>query len=230
VSDVGKETFESILNMLESYPGWHNVSQWIETQDVYYNIDLPSGIDGVKNVRTQVRTSVGLDSEKKMFLQHSVKKKLSSVDMDAVSLGSCVSGCLPVAREKLKGPVGVRVGIAVEQHVPNELLPIAVVPTMVRIKQRKRFALNSLGVDGAVFCVDTTIVFSGCSKSEAEQKQASSQYASYEVEVECLDPRAYLQSCNQQESMLALSILLKLHDFLAFLNPHTSVTLSPVVS
>ena len=228
VSNVGHETFSTLLNMLESYPHWHHVSGWTESQDVFYMIDLPTGQDG-KNARAEVRTSVGLDSEKRMTLHHCVKRKLRVLDLRVVSLGSCnEASYLSALHETLNGPLNPRVSFSVEQTVPAELLPIAVVPTRVRIKQRKRFFITSLGVERPAFSVDLTIVYSGTSRSEAEQRQAASKDASYEVEVECLEPLAYLQSCNQQEQMLALSLLLKLHDFVSFLNPQTPVTFARV--
>lgn len=224
VSDVGRDKFSSLLLMLESYPHWHHVSGWVESQDVFYMIDIPAGPDR-KSARSEVRTTVGLDEEMKITLHHCMKRKLRVIDLRAVSQGSCSEASyLPALRETLNGPVHPRISFAIEQTIPCELLPIAVVPTKVRIKQRKRFFIASLGMERPAFSVDLTIVYSGSSKSEAEQRQASSKDASYEVEVECLDALAYLQSCNQQEHMLAVSLLLKLHDFVAFFNPQTPVT------
>lgn len=224
VSDVGQGTFTTLLTMLESYPRWHHVSGWVESQDVFYMIDLPTGPEG-KVTQAEVRTTVGLDAEKKITLNHCIKRKLRVLDLRVVTLGSCnESSYLPALQETLNGPLNPRVSFSVEQSVPHELLPIAVVPTRVRIKQRKRFFITSLGVERPAFSVDMTIVYSGKSKSEAEQSQAAAKDAVYEVEVECLEPLAYLQSCNHQEQMLALSLLLKLHDFVSFLNPQTPIT------
>jgi mRNA capping enzyme, beta chain len=224
VSDVGQEAFTTLLGMLESYPRWHHVSGWVESQDVFYAINLPTGQDG-KSAQAEVRTTVGLDAEKKIVLNHCIKRKLRVLDLRVVTLGSCnESSYLPALQETLVGPLNPRISFSVEQSVPGELLPIAVVPTRVRIKQRKRFFITSLGVERPAFSVDMTIVYSGKSKSEAEQLQMAAKDAIYEVEVECLEPLAYLQSCNQQEQMLALSLLLKLHDFVSFLNPQTPVT------
>jgi len=224
VSDVGKETFTTLLGMLESYSHWHHVSGWVESRDVFYMIDLPTGSDG-KVTRAEVRTTVSVDSEKKIALLHCVKRRLRVLDLSVVVLGSCnEASYLPAAHETLNGPLNPRVSFSVEQTVPDDLLPIAVVPTRVRIKQRKRFFITSLGVDRPAFAIDATIVYSGTSKTEAEQHQAASEDASYEVEVECLEPMAYLQSCHQKEQMLALSLLLKLHDFVSFLNPQMQVT------
>lgn len=222
VSDVGHSAFCAILRLLESFEHWHHTSGWLETQDVYYVADLPCG-DG-KTAKTQVRTSVGLDADRKLALQHTVKRKVKTVDLKVASLGACGASSLPSVIEALEGPSHARLCISLEQRVPSEMLPIAVSPTLVRIKQRKRFSIASLGVEKAAFAVDMTIVYAGGSKSEAEQKQARGHDPSHEVEVECLEPLAYLHSCNQQSGMLALSMVLKLLDFVAALNPKVPVT------
>jgi len=224
-SNVGKQNFCTILAMLETYPQWHHVTNWVETQDVFYVIEIPSNVSGLdKPTRCQVRTSVGVDASKTMTICHTMKRKLKSVSMHVVPLGGCGSNSLSGTGDPLATPLDARVTVSVEHALPPEMLPVAVVSDLVRIKQRKRFTLSSLGVDNPAFAIDLTIVYSGKTKSEAERRQAAEQDAHYEVEVECLDPVAYLQTCNQEEPVLALSILLKLHDFAAALNPSTQVT------
>ena len=240
-ADVGKPAFESLLQLLESFPGWLSQTPWQESHDVFYTIDVPAGAAG-RPLKTQVRSSVGFDEKGQLVLQHVVKRKIRVVDLRIASrmeaaphfanhLLGTPDALAPSPRPHAEGahsglllrPSHVRVGISLEQRVPEELLPVAVKPTLVRIKQRRRFLLSSLGLETAAFAVDMTICYSGKSKSEAEQRQASAQDSSYEVEVECLEPLAYLRSCNQQESMLALSLLMKLHDFAAALNSDAAV-------
>jgi hypothetical protein len=224
VSNVGKECFTALLEALESYPNWHQVSNWVESQDVFYITEFPNNLEG-KTTRAEVRTTVGLDYDKKMVLKHCIKRRLRNLDFKVIAMGAAnESTFLASVPETLNGPLNPRVSFSVEQTVPDEVLPIAVVPTKVRIKQRKRFFITSLGVERPAFSVDMTIVYTGKSKSEAEQSQVKGEDASYEVEVECLEPLAYLQSCNHQEDMLALSLLLKLHDFVSFLNPNVPIT------
>lgn len=223
VSDIGEECFTTLLTALESYPHWHRVSDWSESQDVFYVADFPNSLEG-KTARAEVRTTVGLDDEKRMVLKHCIKRRLRNLDFKVVAMNAGESTYLSGVQEALRGPANPRVSFSVEQSVPAEVLPIAVVPTKVRIKQRKRFFVASLGVERPAFAIDMTIVYAGRSKSEAEQNQVRGANASYEVEVECLEPLAYLQSCNHREEMLALSLLLKLHDFVALLNPDVPVT------
>lgn len=224
-SDVGKTVFCSVLAALETYPRWKHVTGWLESQDVFYSVELPPEICGYdKPTRLQVRTSVGLDSEKQLTLVHTLKRRLRSVTMQAVPLGSNATALDGV--EKLSTPLLARISVSVEQQLPPHVLPVAVTPDLVRIKQRKRFLLNSLGIEPPAFAFDLTIVYTGSSKSEAEKRQASGVAASYEVEIEAIEPYAYLCSCDHDECALALSLTLKLHDFIAMLNPQSAVTLA----
>ena len=224
VSNIGKECFTTLLKALESYPHWHQVSSWVESQDVFYMAEFSNNLEG-KMTRAEVRTTVGLDDDKKMALKHCIKRRLRNLDFKVAAMGATnESTYLSGLPEMLNGPSHLRMSFSVEQTVPEEVLPIAVFPTKVRIKQRRRFFVASLGVERPAFSVDMTIVYTGRSKSEAEQRQAKGDDGSYEVEVECLEPLAYLQSCKHQEEMLALSLLLKLHDFASLLNPTVPVT------
>jgi hypothetical protein len=159
---------------------------------------------------------VGPDESNEIRLNHTIKRRLKVLDFKAAPQH--------FHAEEEGGPegLGVRFSVCVETPVPSELLPAAVKPTKVRIKQRKRFFLGSIGVEKPTFSFDLTIVYSGDSKSEAEKKQASKTGEQYEVEIECLEPLLYLQSCDFQEAFLALSMLLKAYDLLVLMEPQRS--------
>jgi len=224
--DIGKEAFEAILGMLEAFPRWQQVMGWSETQDVYYTVDVAPQYSGyAKATKLQVRTTVGVDAQRKVSLQHTVKKRLKVVDMKLRVRGE--APCLLADSRASLLPCGdARMAVSLEQKIPSGALPIAVVPDLVRIKQRKRFLLSSLGVEKPAFAIDATLVFSGKSKREAEQKQASGAEPTYEVEVECLEPLAYLRSCHDDSALLALSMILKLLDFAAIVHPGVAMTYS----
>jgi len=218
-SDVGKEAFYLLLQRLESYAGWFEVIDWTETQDVFYTIPLPQTLDS-RDRRAEIRTSTGPEERSEERLKHTIKRRLKVLDFRAARQGPQDAGeeGEAAAEDGLKG-LGLRFSVCVETPVPCELLPAAVRPTRVRIKQRKRFLLGSIGVEKPVFSFDLTIVYAGDRKSEAERKQASRTGEQYEVEIECLEPLLYLQSCDFQESFLALSLLLKAYDLILLLAP-----------
>lgn len=231
--NVGHDTFVAILALLESFPRWNRTLQWSETHDVFYSMDAPSPLRGNvgtgKTARVQVRSSVGADPEHpdKLSIRHVSKRKLWCVGMEPASMdtGSCsITLC---CRPNLACNFDARICASIEHSIPEDLLPVAVTPELVRIKQRRSFRLASLGVEPDAFSFDLSIVYSGKTKSEAEQKQANNWEPSFEVEVECLCPRDYLKSCAGEDTYLALSLVLKIHDFLVALNPQQAVTFVP---
>ena len=141
--------------------------------------------------------------------------------MDALScsVGTSTEG-------KVEG-LDVRIAASTETTILPEVIPIAVTPDCVRIKQRKRFFLSSLGVDKETYVYEMSVVYTGKTKSQAEQRQSTRSDPSFEIEIECLQPRAYLRTSNGEDLMLALSLTLKAYDFAALLHPRTNVTYVP---
>lgn len=219
-SDLGRDTFYLLLQELESYKAWHSVADWSESHDVFYSIDLPGEFGRRADIRTSVRE--GPSGELQLF--HLIKRKLKAVDFSSSSQKrSSEPGFLSAPspqQEEDAAPceVALRVSSSIETEVPPELIPAAVVPKYVRIKQRKKFLLASVGIDQPVFCFDFSIVYAGKNKTEAERLQAAGQQgATFEVEIECLEPLLYLKSCDGHEGLLALSLLLKGCDLISIL-------------
>ena len=225
--NVGQSAFCTILQLLEGYHRWSRISNWQETQDIFYSVELPAEFEceGPKR-KTQIRTTVGIDEKGDIELLHHIKKKIQSVDMEmrVMDSGSC---SVNVCRRDNNDGHDARVAASIEKSVPADLLPIAVTPDFVRIKQRKRFFLASLGIAGETFSFDLSIVYMGKTKSEAEQNQSQQLNASFEIEIECLEPHEYLKSSGGEDLMLALSLILKCHDFSSALHAANTVTYIP---
>ena len=229
-SNVDEATFCSVLQLLEGYPRWTNKTEWRECQDVFYLVNLPPEYKSKReDARTQVRTSVTSNEDGELVIEHCTKQRLHFVDMELrfVDSSSCA---LSSSRSATNDRHDLRVTACLERQIPADLLPIAVTPEYVRIKQRKRFFLSSLGMDQNAFAFDMSIVFAGKTKSEAEQKQSSGKDMTYEIEVECLQPKEYLQTCGGEDLMLALSLILKCYDFSSTLHHSHPVTYVPVAS
>lgn len=170
---------------------------------------------------------MGIDSATNdIQIMHNYKQRLRNVDMELCHMDG-ESCCVNVTRETVAEGFDVRISASLERKLPHHILPIAVSPDMVRIKQRKRFFLSSVGVDGDTFSFDVSLVYTGKTKSEAEQKQSKQMSPSFEVEVECLQPNEYLKTTGGEDIMLALSLILKCHDFSVALNTPTTVTYKP---
>jgi hypothetical protein len=224
--NVGHAAFCSILQLLESYQRWARVQPWQESQDVFFTMELPAELTELgKTVSAQVRTSVEADASGEMHIKHITKRRLGNVDMEmqAMDAGSCA---LSISRDQVGG-YDARVSASLEKAVPAEMLPLAVSPELVRIKQRKRFFLSSLGVESETFSFDLSIVYTGKSRSEAEYRQNHQIDPCFEVEIECLRPTQYLLSSGGEDIMLALSLILKCHDFSSALHTSSAVTYIP---
>ena len=206
--DLGKDVFQNVLQLLESYPHWQSVVPWTETMDVFYQVRVKD-----RATPLTIRTSAGGGSGASLEVTHCAKERVGIVDM------------------RLAGSetFGARAAAAVERPVRPEEVPVAVRPHLVRIKARKRFLLASRGVERDAFAIDMTVVYDGKSKSEAEAKQRAGDGAgaSYELEVECLDVEGYLESCNGDASVLALSLIAKALDFPRALEPGRSLYYMP---
>lgn len=220
--NIGAEAFCAIVGMLETFESWQSVSDWEETQDVFYTTNLAPDVAGDGGGPVQVRTTVsGFTS---LSLTHTVKKKIRHVDLalQSVDVGACALET--EAPGQVQCPLSARVACSTEREIPASALPVAVRPDLVRIKQRKKFLLRS------GFSFEVTIVYQGRTKTEAERKQKASEGASYEVECECVSPSEYLAQCGGDLICLALSLVVKLLDFAAALNPDTCVTFVPHVA
>ena len=214
VADVGADAFAALLHMAESYDGWSNRPSWQETRDVFYLLRLGADEQGVVQARSTIASHAG-----RVVATHVVKKRLRNVDLALVSCDEAADA--PACQ------LDARVSTSIERPVPPELLPAAVRPDRVRIKQRKRFLLGSLGVDRDVFAFDFTLAYSGASASDAEANQSAAARPTHEVEIECLRPQEYLDSCGGEESYLGLSLVLKLVDYASALNQQAAVAYVP---
>lgn len=114
--------------------------------------------------------------------------------------------------------LGCRVALAVETELREDEVPAAAEPQHVRIVQR-----NSYVLDGWRY--DLSVVWSGATRTEAEQRQMAGQGAAYEVEVECEDLPAQLASRTDRD--LAAAVLRRAKSLLRLTQP-ARVVLKPL--
>ena len=225
-SNVGADSFCSVLHLLESYKKWDRIEDWRDIHDIFYTIALSTGIDkGDFPRNVQVRTTVGVQNNGHA-VTNILKHKIKQADF-ALRGEDSMSCALAAENTNLIDPVNARISASVETELTQDLIPVAVVSDLVRIKQRKTFYLKSEGIDEATFAFDVTIVFTGKTKTEAEEAQKSNINPSFEIEIECLQPQKYLEMCDGDGFCLAMSILAKLLDFASHLNHGRMVTYIP---
>jgi len=97
----------------------------------------------------------------------------------------------------------VRVSLSHEERVLPSKVPDTAPPQRVAIRQRRRFAVGHWGID-------FTMVWAGNTTESAEIKQHRGD-TQYHIEVECIDPAAYLDT-RPDDGLVAASILMRIAD------------------
>jgi hypothetical protein len=199
---VSRVFVEKILAMFETFPQWSKVTDWEETHDYYYS-------NGTDPTLPMVRTTASFKTDKKMnrkYIATEHIRKYSHSKMDFQYQGS-----------PTEFRYDVRVALNYEEKVSDQELPSIVNPSSVRIKSRKSFYYKSEDFPSSdpLWRFDITRSWSGLSRSEAEIKQKNSD-TTFEVELECLNPRALMVSAKHDSFYVACSMMLKMKDFLTY--------------
>ena len=216
-ADIGETMFFTVLQLLESFQRWSRIEDWTECNDVFYEATIAPSNPESQPTTCVVRSTVSVEQDKSIDIKHVVKHKLDHITLNSFPIDT--SSCnLETSQCHMRHEIHARIACSCEKQIPASSLPLMVQPSHIRIKQRKRFILHSVGASVETFSFDATIVYTGQTKLEAEKAQAARRDAKYEIEVECLNPSLYLQSCDQNLSYLAVSLLLKLHDFIQAVN------------
>lgn len=182
VPGVSRSLMDDIIDKMQKSSFVRGDSEWKEEQDVYYE----------HNGR-YMRTRVQYDSNTMTVTSSTTEKVPVVPPVD----------CLHRVGDEMGG-LDVRLSLKTEHIVESP--PLWVNPTLVRIKQRRRFV-----TENELWAFDFSMTWSGRSKSEAEASQMKDD-AVFEIECELIDvPRAMAQRSNEY---LALSILLKMTDFM----------------
>ncbi|AVK74722.1 hypothetical protein pqer_cds_300 [Pandoravirus quercus] len=125
-----------------------------------------------------------------------------SVDGKPSAGSSSVASSGARCRRRRRG-YDLRVALSHEEQVLPNRVPNVAQPERVAIRQRRRFAAGA-------WAVDLTMVWSGRTKEEAEQRQRRSA-PEYHVEVECIDPVGYLDG-HADDIDIAASVLMRIVD------------------
>lgn len=209
VPGVSRVFMERALAMFNSYDGWTNVTQWIETQDFFYVID---------SVNAKVRTTVCYESGS-IVKKHMVKTKMQQ---ETLKINTRHDEHIRTFKSENECP-DIRISLSLEQEIDDDKIPEMVHPTFVRIKQRKTYLYAPHGFAKPVWRFDMTMSWCGDTKSDAEKTQRN-EAPIYEIECECLAPTAYRLHKHEQEKYVAKSLLLKLLDLY---NPMTEPPTMP---
>jgi hypothetical protein len=164
-----------------------------------------------------IRTTVTFDFEKQQLLTKHIRKYVQhKLDFKYVDLSHLSSTnlykFLPVLHM-----YDLRICLNREELVPDHEIPPIVNPTLVRMKSRKSFYYKSENFPATepLWKFDITRSWTGNTKTEAEQKQKRGD-TTYEVELECLNPRALMISVQHDSFYVMCSMLLKVRDLIIY--------------
>lgn len=136
------------------------------------------------------------------------RRSRSRYDTDEMRVDTEVVSKKRLAECQLRhGSVAMRV--VVSREVPDAACETLVDPTHVRIQHRRTATLPTPSVP--TWVVDFSMVWSGSSKMEAEQRQMRGECPQYALELELVDP-GYVAS--HEDAYVACSLALKAADFL----------------
>jgi len=199
-SGVSKPLVERILALFDTFAHWSKVTGWEETHDYFYINDpsLPT-VRTTASFRTDAQTG-----RKRIDTAHIRKYPRAKADFRYVSAYAS------------DFRYDLRVSLTYEAHVSEQELPAVVNPTSVRIKSRKSFYYKSedFPAPEPLWRFDITRSWCGPDRSQAEWKQRQND-TTYEVELECLNPRALMVTPQHDAFYVACSMLLKMKDLIS---------------
>lgn len=213
---VSKQFTEKILCMFESFPNWAKISDWEETHDYYYI--SPNQLANLPLVRTTVIFQNNPQNGKKNIVTEHIRKySKHKIDLVYTSFHAPQKGGIFPTPYSNDSQYDLRVCLNYEEKVPDQELPSIINPNSVRIKSRKSYYYKSEEYPSSepIWKFDITRSWTGHSKSEAEMKQKNGE-TNYEIELECLNPRAAMVSPKHDSFYVMTSLLLKMKDFILY--------------
>lgn len=183
---VSKEFMQQVLRLFQQFEDWHETTPWMEIVDYFYEVQ-PNPVS--------IRTSVTVNAHQEWKTSHVRKHVQNTVDLKTT--GAAVPA------------YDIRTRLIFEETIPSENLPQHIQPSLVRIKQRRRFLYGRRRMGIPIWAYDLTRSWSGKTRAEAEQRQKQDDTV-YEIELECLAPEAYMAGNAQDSVFLATSMLIKM--------------------
>lgn len=235
VPGVDSTFVANLLCRLETSSAWTEKTPWTQIVDRYYL--LPSGLEvrsssqsvahdpylRKKISTSRIRASTSLrahmqvthedDEEDSPDERVDDEDALASYETSHIIKTSLCHTDVKWIHADNENNYGARIGLKHEAPVfEDELQECAEETNMVRIKQRRSFRYTPAGKDTVQWAIDVTQVWHHQTYIKALECLRRGDEPLYEVEVECMDPHAYIQESDGREKRLAVSMLLKTLD------------------
>ena len=190
-------------------------------------------------IRTTAKFQIDPRTQKKrMITEHIRKMSIKKIDFRHVDQNPSTQTFTPFHHNWLGANYDIRIGLNYEEQVPESDIPSIINPASVRIKSRKSFLYKPHHTEAKypVWKFDITRSWTGKTKTEAEKKQKNGDTV-FEIELECLNPKALMVSPKHDSFYVACSMLLKMTDLVVLVNgpkfkwePVIRPTMAPDVS
>jgi hypothetical protein len=228
---VSSQFVEKVLSMFDVFNEWSDVTQWEETHDYYYHANHASTNE--PQIRSTVKFAIDSKTGKKSIqtehIRKHFKKKIDLRYIQQQQQQQPQQHRSPHILLNQDSEVGIhsrfddrcsvgydlRLSLNYEEKIPSQMLPSVINPTSVRIKSRKSYYYKSQDFPSSdpIWRFDITRSWLGNTKSEAEMKQKNGD-TTYELELECLNPKAVMVSPKHDAFYVSCSMLLKMRDLI----------------
>lgn len=201
---VTLEFFDKVVQMLEGCEKWYSTQDWTVVKDSYFFGYEPNS----PMIRTASKIVRHSDQSCSIVPEHIRKYMLFKQNI------RCHYHAAAAWESSSEGFYDIRLSVNKEETVDAQQLPAMVNTERVRFKNRKSFFYksDSFPAQEPLWRFDVTCIAQGNTRQEAELNFRHKLFH-YEIELECLNPRAILRNQYPYDEMyVAYSMFLKMRD------------------
>lgn len=233
---VSEPFITHIITLLDSYTEWESVIDWSPEQDFFYNdingdpvrtrvsydAEFATRTEHVRKRKRQMQdlknstpTGLSADTGTPPWTPPPVKSSRSTDPTQRRDSTNPAddSGLRNPFPEAVMSSWDVRISLNTEEPVDESLLPATIVPTFVRLKNRKSYLYRPKEYENAIWRYDISVCWEGLSQSEVEKKQKMDP-GRIEIECEIINPTEYMNTAGHDDLYVSTSLLLKIRDLL----------------
>ena len=198
LSGISEVAWRRVRDTLNAHTRWMSITDWREIYDFFYTIE-----DEVQKKPIQIRTTRYIDEQGDMQFDHFQKNKVSECTVNISNVENIASSA--------------RVSFATETPYRGKLPDIASTDC-IRIKNRKSY--HWVGTTGAEWVIDISKVWTDKTQTQTTRLRdlddnkipntSKDTYATFEVEIECVNAVKYFQEKGNTNRYIALSCLMKI--------------------
>lgn len=185
-SDIGEISWMKFIGAMDAQRGWTKIIEPYEIIDFFYTVEKENGVK--KHIRTSRYIKDGA-----IHLDHLEKKRVNMCMLNIFGVSNLLNT--------------IKVSFNTEEQVAKTELPEVTSTSKVRIKHRRSYVWKEWRYD--LTTVWTAPTYAGCIRIR-DDPNMSQQHATFEIEVECVDPLSYFEKQHHTDEYISVSILMKI--------------------